>query len=358
MSASLKLAIAGLGLVGQRHAKAIEQLERAKLCAIIDPLLNKEGLQKFGAAHYQTLEQAINAETLDGIILATPTGLHVEQAQLCVDHNIPILIEKPIAVSSKEAAPLIKTAKAKSVPILVGHHRRHNPINQMAHQIIQEGGIGIPRAAHIQCWFYKPSPYFDEAQWRKQKGAGPISVNLVHDVDLIRYFYGEIVSVQAQAAPSKRGDENEDVAVAILNFENGALGTITVSDSIASPWSWELTSGEYPIYPKTSENCYLLGGSEGSLSIPDLRLWHHEKEPDWWSSICTKRTPCENSDPLVNQMRHFCDVIMGEAEPLVSGEEGLKTLAVIEAIQQAANTGNSVNIADIHNPKWVKAQVI
>ena len=79
---------------------------------------------------------------------------------------------------------------------------------------------------------------------------------------------GQVESVQAQCSPSIRGFENEDMAAALLKFENGAIGTITVSDSIVAPWSWEMTSKENPIYPSTSESCYVIGGTHRSLSIP------------------------------------------------------------------------------------------
>ena len=93
-------------------------------------------------------------------------------------------------------------------------------------------------------------------------------MNLAHDIDLLRHLCGEIDFVQAQTVKSIRGFENEDVAGALLRFRNGAIGTISVSDSIVSPWSWEMTSKENPVYPPTSESCYFIGGSHGSLSIP------------------------------------------------------------------------------------------
>ena len=84
------------------------------------------------------------------------------------------------------------------------------PIIQKAATLIRDGAIGDVRVAQATCWFYKPDDYFETAPWRTKQGAGPISVNLVHDIDLIRYLCGEVVSVQAQTAPSRRGFENEE----------------------------------------------------------------------------------------------------------------------------------------------------
>ena len=85
----------------------------------------------------------------------------------CVKRGVPVLIEKPLATSSTEAAVLTKTAQTASVPILVGHHRRHNPLIQQAAAMIKNGAIGDVRAAQATCWFYKPDDYFDVAPWRK-----------------------------------------------------------------------------------------------------------------------------------------------------------------------------------------------
>lgn len=340
-----RIAISGLGLVGLRHADALEAISNADLVAVVDPsdaAVAQAGDR--GVAHYASLSEMIAKERPHGIILSTPTRLHVEQAKLCIDAGISVLIEKPLSDDLDAATELVETANAKSVPILVGHHRRHNPLIQNAKTMIDDGKIGDVRAVHATCWFYKPDQYFDQAPWRKCRGAGPISVNLVHDIDLIRHLCGEVVSVQAQASPSRRGFENEDVAAAVLRFETGAIGTISVSDSIVSPWSWEHTAKEYSVYPATTQSAYMIGGSTGSLSIPDQSLWRHEGEPNWWTPISATSGPIATSDPLINQASHFVDVIAGRTPPLVSGEEGLKTLRVVDAIQRAAATGETVRL--------------
>ena len=344
----LRLAIAGLGLVGLRHADAIGQSADAKLVAVVDPSDAAAGeAQSRGVTRYDDIDEMLAEVQPDGVILSTPTRMHVEQAQACLSAGIPMLVEKPLSDDLAAGLGLVEAAETAGVSILVGHHRRHNPIIQNAKELILAGKIGDVRAVHATCWFYKPDAYFDQAPWRKLKGAGPISVNLVHDIDLMRYLCGEVISVQAQATQSRRGFENEDVAAAVLKFSSGAIGTVTVSDSIASPWSWEHTAKEYPVYPATQQSAYLIGGSLGSLSIPDQSLWRHEGAPDWWSPISATSSPIANSDPLVNQIQHFADVISGRSEPLVSGREGLRTLRVVDAIQRAAASGGTVTLDDI-----------
>ncbi len=346
-----RLAVAGLGLVGKRHAEVIGLLDECELVGAVEP--GEDG-QAFARENdipcFETVAALFAQQEPEGIVLATPTPLHTEQGLECIKIGVPALIEKPIAVTAEDAMKLVIASEKKDVPLLVGHHRRHNPLIQKAKEVLEAGQIGDLRAVHAQCWFYKPDHYFDIAPWRKQHGAGPVSVNLVHDIDLVRYLCGEVVSVQAQAAPSLRGFENEDVSAAVLRFENGAIGTITVSDSIVAPWSWEMTARENPVYPTTSESCYLLGGSHGSLSLPDLRVWAHEDgKQDWWSPIAASSIPRHASDPLHNQIAHFVEVIRGGAQPLVSGREGFRSLQVVEAIQTAAMTGETVAI-DLGDP--------
>ena len=342
---TVRLAIAGIGLVGKRHARAIGHRKHVELVAIVDPsTAGRDYAESRGLPWYETLADMLNVAQPDGVILATPTPLHVEQGLECVERGYPAMVEKPLAVSAAEARRLVEAAEAAGVPLLIGHHRRHNPLIRKAYDMITEGKIGVVRAVHVSCWFYKPDSYFDSAPWRKLKGAGPISVNLVHDVDLIRHLCGEVTSVQAQAAQSARGFENEDVAAAVLRFESGAIGTITVSDSIVAPWSWEMTSGEYPAYPSTAQSCYQIGGSRGSLSVPDISLWTHAGARNWWMPISATTAPRSASDPLINQIDHFADVVSGRAEPVVSGREGLRTLQVIEAIQVAAKTGRLTRV--------------
>ena len=345
----VNLAIIGYGLVGKRHAEAIKAYPDANLSSIVENDPNSlEGLnENTNLKIYTEINELMEKDKPNGVIIATPTPLHVNQAMALIECGIPVLIEKPISVESKDAISLIKKADKLDIPVLVGHHRRHNSIIQKAKEILDKGSIGEIRSVQTTSWFYKPNEYFNIAPWRKKIGAGPVSVNLVHDVDLLRYFCGEVKSVTAHAIKSRRGYENEDLASAILTFKNDIIATISVSDSIASPWSWEMTSKEYPVYHHVDASCYLIGGSDGSLSIPDLSLWKHESKPDWWSPMTVNPISIENTDPLVSQIHNFVQVIKGKSSPLVSGLEGLKSLQIIECIQQSIETFKSITIQDL-----------
>ena len=339
-----QLVVMGAGLIGRRHIDHVLDQDCASLLAVVDPAPSAEALAaQSGAAWYPSLAALLAVSRPDGVIIATPNQMHVEHGLACIKAGIPVLVEKPIADDVDAAARLVQTAERLGVALLVGHHRRHNPLMQQARKAIDDGRLGTLVAVHAACWFYKPDDYFDVA-WRREKGAGPVFINLIHDVDLLRYLCGEVVSVQAMDSNAQRGHAVEDAAAILLRFESGVLGTITVSDTIVSPWSWEFTSGENPAYSHTPESCYMIGGTRGSLSAPYLDLWHNEAAPSWWAPIVRERLPVAAADPLGLQVQNFCAVIRGTAEPVVSGREGLGTLQVIAAVKEAAATGRMVEI--------------
>ena len=341
---SVNIAVIGFGLIGQKHASIIQNHKKLKLCGIVEnnkkPLKEKNLKYKF----FYSIEELLKNEKVDGAIISTPTLLHVEQSRKFIEKKIPILIEKPISNSSKEVEVLLDLANKNSTKILVGHHRRHNNLIKTVKKLIMKGSIGKLRSVSSICWFYKPNEYFEKKTWRKKYGAGPVSTNLIHDVDLLRYFCGEVKEVQALTSPSIRGYENEDLASVVLKFDTDIIATMSVSDSIVSPWSWEMNSKENPDFPYTEQNCYLFGGSKGSLSIPELKIWHHESREDWTNSFKIKKISYESNEPFVDQISHFHEIIVSDKEPIVSGEEGLKSLKVIEAIKQSSKIKKIVNI--------------
>lgn len=206
MSRKIRIAVIGFGLIGRRHAEIARCAPDIDLAAIVEHDAERRvAATNIGVPIYQDLEDMLAREAPDGAVLATPTPLHLAQGLMCISENCPVLVEKPLAVTAQEAKVLTDAADAAQVPLLVGHHRRYNGMVQAAKAALDAGAIGDVRAVQATCWFYKPDCYFDIAPWRKQKGAGPISVNLVHDVGLLRYFCGDIDTVQAVALPSRWG---------------------------------------------------------------------------------------------------------------------------------------------------------
>jgi predicted dehydrogenase len=194
--------------------------------------------------------------------------------------------------------------------------------------------------------FYKPDSYFEQGAWRSKAGGGPILINLIHEMDNLRYLCGEVESVHAIASSAVRQFAVEDTVVMTLRFASGALGTFTLCDTVASPRSWEQTSGENTAYPRyPGEDCYFIAGTQGSLAVPTLRTWRYApggQEPGWWTPFVEETLAVEAVDPLQAQLEHFCDVIAGKAAPLVSVADALQSLRTVEAVRRSIATGQTV----------------
>jgi predicted dehydrogenase len=341
----VRIAVAGAGLIGRRHIALVRANPACDLVAIVDPApAARELADEAGVPVYAELGDMLEAVRLDGVIVASPNTFHVQHGLRCVDAGVPVLVEKPIADTVSEAEVLVVAAEKAGVPLLVGHHRRHSPILCTARDILGQGVLGRLVAVMGSAMFYKPDDYFDHAPWRREAGGGPILINLIHEIDNLRALCGDIVSVQAAASNEVRGFPVEDTAAVTMRFASGALGTFLLSDTAASARSWEQTSREDGGYPSYGdEDCYVLAGTEGSLSIPSMRLKVFAGTRSWWEPFETSVVDVERDDPLARQLEHFRAVVLGQARPLVDGREGLRTLRVTQAVADAAATGELVS---------------
>ena len=346
----IRIAVAGAGMIGLRHIEETQKSPTVELCAIVDPgprapeIAKKEGVPLYGS-----LGELFAKDKPDGVVLATPNHMHVEQGLECIAAGVPCLVEKPVGHTLQEGLRLVQAAEAANHKLLVGHHRPHSPILHKAVETVKSGILGRIVGVIGSAVFYKPDKgYFDPPyDWRRQPGGGPILINMTHEVGNLRAIVGEIVAVQAFASNATRGFEVEDTVAINMRFQNGALGTFLLSDTGASPKSWEQTSQEnkaYPTYP--DEDCYTIIGTDGSLGVPTMRLTYYRKKEDrsWWKPFTTETIAIPRADPLPRQIEPFGAVIRGEAKPLVSGRDGLQNLRVTDAIVEAAKTGRAVNV--------------
>lgn len=344
MASPVSLAVLGAGLIGSRHIEHIIACPDASLHAVVDPSpAGKDAAAKAGVPWFQDFAAMLAAGRPDGVVIATPNQLHVAHGMAAITAGLPALIEKPLTNDIAAGERMVAAAKAAGVPLLTGHHRRHNPMIQRAKAVIADGRLGRVVSVHGFFWLMKPDDYFD-IPWRRELGAGPVLTNLAHDIDLLRYLCGEIDEVQAFQSNAVRQHAVDETTVVILRFASGALGTMNVSDTIVAPWSWEHTTGENPVYPQTDQSCYHIGGTHGSLSVPRLELWSNADRRGWWEPFAVERVVSSDADPLRLQIEQFCQVIRGNETPLVSGDEGLMTLKVIDAVQHSARTGERVRI--------------
>ncbi len=344
-----RIAVAGAGYIGLAHIRAAQSSPSCALSAIVDP--SPEAAKTAAGAGvplFKSLDELLERNRPDGIILATPNQLHVAQALQCVIAGMPILVEKPIAPTVAEAQQLLESIDKKRAKVLIGHHRAHSPIMAKAKEVVESGVLGRLVAVMGSAIFFKPDEYFASAPWRREIGAGPILLNMIHEVHNLRMLCGEIVAVQAFASQAVRGFPVEDTVAINLRFAAGVLGTFMLSDTAACARSWEQTSRENEAYPSyADEDCYVIAGTHGSLSVPTMRLKTYPSAADrsWWKPFQIGLVSMVRDDPIKHQLEHFGAVVRGEAEPLVNARDGLANLRVTEAIAQAAKYNRTVEIS-------------
>ena len=340
----VSIALIGAGLIGRSHAAILASLaaEGVRFAGIADPAESARQLAaSYGVPHYAEAGTMLDEVMPDAVIVASPNVLHAPHAHACIERGIALLLEKPLAEDFETAREIAEHAERANVPLLVGQFRRHNPVVRAAREMIRSGRLGRLVTVNASSTVLKPDPYF-ETEWRRQKGGGPILINLVHDIDALRFLCGEIETVQAMASSAVRGWPVEDTAGVLLRFASGALGTVVLSDATPSPFCWDQTAGENPAFPRHDATAYWISGTEGTLEMPSLTLWRYRGQRGWDQPLHRETMDCERRDPLREQMLHFLRVVRREEPPLVSGRDGARTVAATIAVSRSAAAGSPI----------------
>jgi predicted dehydrogenase len=278
----------------------------------------------------------------DGVIVCTPTELHLDPTLAALDAGAHVLVEKPIAATAAEARQIVAKAAETGRQVLVGHHRRYYPLLARAREIVEGGGLGRLITVHGH-WTLKKDDAYYASDWRKRRAAGPVLTNLIHEIDTLRFICGEIRSISAEVTNAVRGFEKEDAAALAMTFESGAIGTFMLSDGTPSPWAWELATGENPAFAASRCNTHRLTGTAAALDFPGLVLWTPTSQSEGWRKPIQSR-PVEYAaaDAYERQCAHFCAVIRGDEAPVITAEDGARTLAATLAVFDAAESGRRV----------------
>lgn len=340
----VRIAVIGAGAMGRNHIRFVTEEPEAELVAIADAFEGARATaEAAGVPFYTDPAQMMDEVKPEAVIIATPNDLHLGVAHEAVKRNIVPLVEKPISNDLEDAQAFAAEAETAGVPVLVGQHRRHNPFVNKAKEIIESGELGKLTVSSFHYMIYKNDEYFD-VEWRRKKGAGPILVNLVHDVDLLRYLLGEPVAVQGMQSSAARGFETEDSAVVNVRFSDDALASMTISDATASPWNWEATAREDPQYRPFDADAYFIGGTEGALSLPRLHQFSYDGASNWHKPLQMEIPAVDPALPHKMQLKHFVKVVRREVEPVVTPADNVKTLTLLNAIKEAAETGQLVEL--------------
>lgn len=364
----VKIAVIGAGSIGPRHAQAVRSSPDAKLTCIVDPSRNAiQTAIRLGATYYPTVKAMLASpiKRPDAAIVCTPNHAHAAVATELLAAGVHVLCEKPLCTDAESGRELVGLAeeaasKGEGAPrLLTGHHRRFNPYVAATKRILasEEHSIGRVTAVSGLWTMLKPDDYFDPpADWRKAADTGgPVLINLIHDVDVLHYLLDSRVKrVAAFEGQKRRGHAAEETGAILLHFENGVVATFVLSDAVVSPHAFESGTGENPIIPKTGRDFYRILGTEGTLSVPDLRRsFYKAGDARSWSSEITEVTEKledwiseeeRTKVPFELQVAHLIRVVRGEEQPFCTGEDGLAAVKVALAVKKALQTGQTIEV--------------
>jgi predicted dehydrogenase len=344
---NITIGVIGAGLIGRKHLGKLAEHRDYDLVGIADVNVDRVSAEHPKTRVFADYLQLLDEARPEAVIIASPNQLHAETGIACARRGIHILIEKPVTDTLETAAALMAEVRKGGIKSLVGHHRRHHLQVKTLKTLLREGRIGDIVGVSAIWATHKPAGYFNIAPWRTKAGGGPVLINLIHEIDFLRFTVGEIVAVEAIVSNRQRGFAVEDTAAALIEFDNGALGTSFVSDCAVSPWTTEQGIGEAPEFPFSGESNYRFMGRRGALEFPGLVHWAQANDAqDWNEPILARRIHASTIDPYVAQLDHFRDTIRGTAQSLQTVEDGARTLIATLAIAEAAAGGRRVDLRE------------
>ena len=234
-----RIAIVGTGGIANSHARAITSLpDRAELVAGVDVDLDraKEFATKWDVPTvYPSLTELLAAGGVDLIHLCTPPNSHVPLAAECLAANVDVLMEKPPTLSLDELDSLLEAERASSAQVACIFQHRFGSGAVRLRQLVDDGVLGRPLVALCNTVWYRDDAYF-AVPWRgtfEVEGGGPTMGHGIHQYDLLLSILGPWQKVTALAARQARPTQTEDVSMAMVTFENGAVASIV--NSLVSP---------------------------------------------------------------------------------------------------------------------------
>lgn len=309
---------------------------------------------EYGARPTTDLADGLNDPEVQAVILCTPHPLHADAAVLAARAGKHVLVEKPLAVTLRDADRMIAAAREAGVRLgVVSQRRLYGPVARVKEAILA-GKVGRPVLGTLSLLGWRGPQYYAMDPWRGTwagEGGGVLVNQAVHGLDLLQWFMGPVLEVSgAWANLNHPGIEVEDTAVATLRFAGGGLGSVVVSNS-QNPGQW----GRLHIFGEngagvgvqTDGGSSFVAGMSQAVEPPVNDLWTVPGEahllPLWQAQ---DRERAAHQDVMTHyhrlQLADFIGAVREDREPLVSGEEGRKTVELIEAVYRAGRTRQAV----------------
>lgn len=333
----LRFAIVGCGRIAERHAEHI--VKDATLAAVCDTDKVRRDLfsQKYGCPAYATIEELLAGETqLDLVAICTPNGLHAAQSILVLQAGFNVLCEKPMAINTEDCRRMISEAdKAGKELFIVKQNRFNAPIAELK-KIIDEGRLGKVINVQLNCFWNRNDQYYDSSAWKGKKllDGGTLFTQFSHFIDLLYWMVGDVKQVKAitRNYMHQHNVEFDDSGVIMLEFENGAIGTV----------NYTVNSFE-----KNMEGSITVFGEKGTVKVGGqyLNALEHQRISNYEMQTVFESKPANDYGYYQGSMsnhdkvyENVIEVLTNNGHIATNGFEGLKTVEIIEKIYAAART--------------------
>jgi UDP-N-acetyl-2-amino-2-deoxyglucuronate dehydrogenase len=337
----LRFAVVGCGRISANHFAAIERhANRIELVGVcdIDPAALEKMTRKTGVAGYGGLEELLTKCNADIVALATPSGLHPEQAILVAESGRHVMTEKPMATRWEDGKRMVQACDNAGVRLFVVKQNRHNATLRLLKSAVQRGRFGKIYMVTVNVFWTRPQSYYDSAKWRGtwEFDGGAFMNQASHYVDLLDWLIGPVESAYAYTATLARNIEVEDTGVAAVRWRTGTLGSVNVT---------MLT------HPKNLEGSITIIGEKGTVriggvAVNEIQHWEFA-EPGEEDKVVKEASYQTTSVYGFGHPAYYDNVIKvlrGEAEPDTDGREGLRSLELLIAIYRSARDGHRVSL--------------
>ena len=335
----IRFALVGCGRISSNHFDALDKhAERAEVVAVcdIDPAALAAATERTGAPGFASLDALLAGSSPDVVILATPSGLHAEQAIAVAAAGCHVMTEKPMATRWQDGKRMVAACDHAGVHLFVVKQNRRNATLQLLKRAVAAGRFGRIYMVNINVFWSRPQSYYESSPWRGtwEFDGGAFMNQASHYVDLLDWLIGPVESVQAYTATLARNIQVEDTGVVSIRWRTGALGSMNVT---------MLT------YPKNLEGSITIIGEKGTVRVGGVavnRIDHWEfadTDPD---DARVESASYETTSVYgFGHPAYYDNVIhalRGEAQPETDGREGLHSLEILIATYLSARDGRRV----------------
>ncbi len=344
-SGKYNLGIVGCGTISRVHAEAIRRNNRAELVSACSRSKEKRDsfCKEFGISGHSDYKEFLNSDELDMVVLCTPNGTHLDYGIQAADAGKHLIIEKPLEITVERGKQLVEHCKSRGVELAVIYQSRFIDDVRRMKQAIDDGKIGQSVMVRASIKWFRDQDYYKSAPWRgsfKLDGGGALINQGIHTVDLMLWLAGPVASVQAyKDTLTHDGIEGEDNIVASMKFRSGALGVLEASTSIVP------SQNRIIEIHGTSGTAILDGDNFTILSDEDTSDSDAKSEADKKSASSGSSSPLAGftNSHHAEQYRQIFQHLDSGAQPPVSGEESLNSLAFVQAAYMSSEKKTAIS---------------